>query len=234
MTRASPVPVGPSRPGLPRSRRSFSRPATTPARSASGTSLPWPMAPPSDPLTAGPSARASSATTASSTPSPINSLPSSSSITATFPLPPTRTTTSARPSSTRPSSSSATRPPLPTNPFFLYVCVRGLPLAPPGPSGVPRQVPREVRPGLGCHSRSVVPASARARHRPTEGTQLAPRNNGVPAWDEHSGDEQRVRARLQEAFAAMLDHMDHQIGRLAVLPRGDRPARQHPLRRRLR
>ncbi|MCY3603533.1 MAG: arylsulfatase [Chloroflexi bacterium] len=48
-----------------------------------------------------------------------------------------------------------------------------------------------------------------------EGTQLAPRNNGVPAWDDLSEDEQRVRARLQEAFAAMLDHMDHQIGRLA-------------------
>ncbi len=46
------------------------------------------------------------------------------------------------------------------------------------------------------------------------GTELAPRNTGVPPWNELSGDERRVRTRLQEAFAAMLDHMDHHIGRV--------------------
>ena len=46
------------------------------------------------------------------------------------------------------------------------------------------------------------------------GTDLAPRNPGVEAWDDLSGDEQRLACRFQEAFAAMLDHTDAQIGRL--------------------
>ncbi len=44
--------------------------------------------------------------------------------------------------------------------------------------------------------------------------ELAPRNPGVNPWDSLSEEEQRVSARLQEAFAAMLDHTDAQIGRL--------------------
>ncbi|MDR3511699.1 MAG: arylsulfatase [Caulobacteraceae bacterium] len=45
-------------------------------------------------------------------------------------------------------------------------------------------------------------------------TRLAPRNPGVRPWAELSANEQRFAARLQEAFAAMLEHTDHQIGRL--------------------
>lgn len=47
-----------------------------------------------------------------------------------------------------------------------------------------------------------------------EGTALAPRNPGVEPWDELAGNQQRLAARLQEAFAAFLDHTDDQIGRL--------------------
>ncbi len=47
-----------------------------------------------------------------------------------------------------------------------------------------------------------------------EGTQLAPRNPGVDAWDDLPANQQRIAARLQEAFAAFLDHTDDQIGRL--------------------
>lgn len=47
-----------------------------------------------------------------------------------------------------------------------------------------------------------------------EGTQLAPRNPGVDAWDDLPVNQQQVAARLQEAFAAFLDHTDDQIGRL--------------------
>jgi arylsulfatase len=47
-------------------------------------------------------------------------------------------------------------------------------------------------------------------------TRLAPRNPGVRPWNELSADEQRFAARLQEAFAAMLEHTDHQIGRLTA------------------
>jgi arylsulfatase len=45
-------------------------------------------------------------------------------------------------------------------------------------------------------------------------TELAPRNPGVKPWNELSENEQRLAARMQEAFAAFLDHTDDQIGRL--------------------
>ncbi len=47
-----------------------------------------------------------------------------------------------------------------------------------------------------------------------DNTELAPRNPGVEPWDSLTGDQQKVAARLQEAFAAFLDHTDAQIGRL--------------------
>ena len=47
-----------------------------------------------------------------------------------------------------------------------------------------------------------------------EGTTLAPRNPGVEAWDDLPENQQRLACRLQEAFAAFLDHTDDQIGRL--------------------
>ena len=47
-----------------------------------------------------------------------------------------------------------------------------------------------------------------------EGTTLAPRNPGVDAWDDIAENQQRLACRLQEAFAAFLDHADDQIGRL--------------------
>lgn len=45
-------------------------------------------------------------------------------------------------------------------------------------------------------------------------TVLAPRNPGVEAWDDLPEVQQRLACRLQEAFAAFLDHTDDQIGRL--------------------
>ncbi|MFM7126667.1 MAG: arylsulfatase, partial [Actinomycetota bacterium] len=45
-------------------------------------------------------------------------------------------------------------------------------------------------------------------------TELAPRNPGVEAWDDLSDNQRRLACRLQEAFAAFLDHTDEQIGRL--------------------
>ena len=46
------------------------------------------------------------------------------------------------------------------------------------------------------------------------GTELAPRNPGVEPWDTLPENQQRLACRLQEAFAAFLDHTDVQIGRL--------------------
>ena len=48
------------------------------------------------------------------------------------------------------------------------------------------------------------------------GTTLAPRNPGVPAWDDLTPNQQRFSVRLQEAFAAMLEHTDDQLGRLVA------------------
>ncbi|MFN3856633.1 MAG: arylsulfatase [Caulobacter sp.] len=45
-------------------------------------------------------------------------------------------------------------------------------------------------------------------------TRLPPRNDHVKAWDEHAPDEQRLFARLQGAFAAMLEHADQHLARL--------------------
>lgn len=45
-------------------------------------------------------------------------------------------------------------------------------------------------------------------------TTLSPRNPGVKPWVELTRNEQLFACRLQEAFAAMLDHTDAQIGRL--------------------
>jgi arylsulfatase len=47
-----------------------------------------------------------------------------------------------------------------------------------------------------------------------EGTRLADPNPGVPAWADLTENQRRFSARLQEAFAAMLEHTDDQIGRL--------------------
>ena len=46
------------------------------------------------------------------------------------------------------------------------------------------------------------------------GTALAPRNPGVRPWTELSAREQAFAIKLQEAFAAFLDHTDAQLGRL--------------------
>lgn len=45
-------------------------------------------------------------------------------------------------------------------------------------------------------------------------TVLSPLNPKVRPWDDLSPDEQHVCARMQEAFAAFLDHTDVQVGRL--------------------
>jgi arylsulfatase A-like enzyme len=46
------------------------------------------------------------------------------------------------------------------------------------------------------------------------GTTLAPPNPGVPAWNDLTANQKAFSARLQEAFAALLEHTDVQIGRV--------------------
>ncbi len=47
------------------------------------------------------------------------------------------------------------------------------------------------------------------------GTTLPPRNAGVEAWDDHDAGERRLFTRLAAAYAAMLEHFDRHLGRLA-------------------
>lgn len=46
------------------------------------------------------------------------------------------------------------------------------------------------------------------------GTEPAPRNDDVPAWDSLSAEEQAFAARQMEVYAAMVDNVDRNLGRL--------------------
>lgn len=101
----------------------------------------------------------------------------------------------------------------PDRPFFAYV--------PFGATHAPHQAPQEYLDkyrgrydeGWDVHRERWFARQLELGVIP-EGTQLAPRNPGVDAWDDLPENQQRVAARLQEAFAAFLDHTDDQIGRL--------------------
>lgn len=45
-------------------------------------------------------------------------------------------------------------------------------------------------------------------------TGLAPRNSGVPAWNDAPDDMRRASVRLQETYAAFMEHTDQEVGRL--------------------
>lgn len=45
-------------------------------------------------------------------------------------------------------------------------------------------------------------------------TQLTARNEGIPAWDDLSADQQRIAARLMETYAGFAEHTDYHAGRL--------------------
>jgi arylsulfatase A-like enzyme len=104
---------------------------------------------------------------------------------------------------------------VPERPFFLYLAF--------GAMHAPHQAPRSY---LKKHrgrfdegwdvARDAWFARQKALGVIPPQTRLAPRNPGVKPWSELSRDEQRFAARLQEAFAAMLDHTDQQIGRLTA------------------
>jgi arylsulfatase len=101
----------------------------------------------------------------------------------------------------------------PDRPFFLYV--------PFGATHAPHQAPAEyLEKYRGRYDEGWDVVRARWYERQLElgvipeGTELAPRNPGVDAWDELPENQQLLAARLQEAFAAFLDHTDDQVGRL--------------------
>ena len=101
----------------------------------------------------------------------------------------------------------------PDKPFFLYVAF--------GATHAPHQAPAEYLDkyrGRYDEGWDVVRARWFANQLDMgvipPGTELAPRNPGVEPWDDLSTNQQALACRLQEAFAAFLDHTDAQIGRL--------------------
>jgi arylsulfatase len=100
----------------------------------------------------------------------------------------------------------------PDRPFFTYLAF--------GATHAPHQAPPEFLEkyrGAFDDGWDVARAEWFARQQamgllPDE-TDLAPRNDGVEAWDDLPETNRRLAARLQEAFAAFLDHTDVQIGR---------------------
>ena len=101
----------------------------------------------------------------------------------------------------------------PDRPFFAYM--------PFGATHAPHQAPPEyLAKYQGAFDEGWDVMRQRWYDRQVElgvippGTQLAPRNPGVDAWDTLPENQRRLASRLQEAFAAFLDHTDDQIGRL--------------------
>jgi len=90
-----------------------------------------------------------------------------------------------------------------------------------GACHAPHQAPSDLIKGYDkhfAHGWDVERERRLARQKATglvpQETRMAPRNDGVKAWDEHSEDERRVFTRLQSAFAGMLDHADQHLARL--------------------
>lgn len=47
-----------------------------------------------------------------------------------------------------------------------------------------------------------------------ENTKLSGRKDAIPAWDTLNADEKKLYAKQMEVFAAQMEHVDHQIGRI--------------------
>ena len=101
----------------------------------------------------------------------------------------------------------------PDRPFFAYL--------PFGATHAPHQAPPDyMKKYKGHFDEGWDVVRERWHQRQLElgvipsGTQLAPRNSGVEKWDDLPQNQKLLSARLQEAFAAFLDHTDDQIGRL--------------------
>ena len=101
----------------------------------------------------------------------------------------------------------------PDRPFFAYL--------PFGATHAPHQAPRTYLDRYRSHYDAGWDAARERWYQrqlelgviPPQ-TTLAPHNPGVKPWVELSDNEKLLACRLQEAFAAFLDHADDQIGRL--------------------
>jgi arylsulfatase len=98
-------------------------------------------------------------------------------------------------------------------PFFTYLAL--------GANHAPLHAPAEFITkyrGRFDHGWDAVRAETFARQQelgivPRE-ARLSARDPLIPAWEELNDTQRQVYARLQEAYAGMLDHADHHLGRL--------------------
>jgi arylsulfatase len=103
----------------------------------------------------------------------------------------------------------------PDRPFFTYLAF--------GATHAPHQAPSEYlerHRGRYDEGWDVARSKWFARQKELgivpDFTELAPRNDGVEPWDELPENQKKLAARLQEAYAAFLEHTDAQIGRLVA------------------
>ena len=101
----------------------------------------------------------------------------------------------------------------PEKPFFLYLAF--------GATHAPHHAPKEFiekyrgrfEDGWDAARERVFARQKQMGVVPLE-TELAPRNDGVKAWEDLTDNERRLFARMEEVFAGFLDHTDTHIGRL--------------------
>ncbi len=103
----------------------------------------------------------------------------------------------------------------PERPFFLYLCfgTGHYPLHAPKPY-IDRYNGRYDA-GWGAIRQERFARQKRTGIIPA-GTELPPFNPGVPDWNELSADEQKVAARMQQAYSGMLTHTDEHLGKLVT------------------
>ena len=98
-------------------------------------------------------------------------------------------------------------------PFFAYMAYQ----APHGPLAAPDAWLDKYR-GAYDKGYEVIGTERLARQKTlgivAPDTQRAPRSPGVPAWDDLTKEQKQQSARKMEIYAAMVEHMDDQIGRL--------------------
>lgn len=102
---------------------------------------------------------------------------------------------------------------LPETPFFVYFA--------PGAAHAPHHVPKEWadryrgRFDAGWDAlRAEILERQKALGIVPAATELTPRHEGIPAWDEMPPELRPVLARQMEVFAGFLEHTDHHIGRV--------------------
>lgn len=101
----------------------------------------------------------------------------------------------------------------PDRPFFLYLAFGAQHAPHHAPDDYLRRWRGKFDEGWDVHRQRWFERQIEIGIIPPD-TTLSPRNPGVKPWVELTSNEKLFACRLQEAFAAMLDHTDAQIGRL--------------------